>query len=228
MTPRRRCVRWTASRRSSSSAATGRTGSSPRPAATRRSSRCRPAPTTRSRRCARRRSPASPPASPPRSTSSARPPGLATEERVVREPALSVGDDLALVDIAVSTMPFAGARALWRADSITELFVVKPDPGAVGLSAIAGQLATGPVHLTLGSGTRIMAAIAPGLVVPVDVARCEPLTGPVTVYGAGCLALDGEREIERPGAATVSLTDGPNRIDIDAVMRATRQQPREE
>jgi len=154
--------------------------------------------------------------------------GLATEEHVIREPALSVGDDLALVDIAVSTMPFAGARALWRADSITELFVVKPDPGAVGLSAIAGQLATGPVHLTLGSGTRIMAAIAPGLVVPVDVARCEPLTGPVTVYGAGCLALDGEREIERPGAATVSLTDGPNRIDIDAVMRATRQQPREE
>lgn len=154
--------------------------------------------------------------------------GLATGEHLIREPALRVGDDLALVDIAVSSMPFVGARALWRADSITELFVTKPNPGAVGLSAIAGQLATGPVHLTLGPGTRVMAAIAPGLVVPVDVARCEPLNGPVTIHAPGCLALDGEREIERPGIVTVTLSDGPNRIDIDAVMRASRLQPPQE
>jgi hypothetical protein len=154
--------------------------------------------------------------------------GLATAEHLIREPALRVGDDLALVDIAVSSMPFVGARALWRADSITELFVTKPNPGAVGLSAIAGQLATGPVHITLGAGTRVMAAIAPGLIVPVDVARCEPLNGPVTVDGAGCLALDGEREIERPGRVTIALADGPNRIDIDAVMRGTRLRLRQE
>src|SRR4051794_6499258 len=154
--------------------------------------------------------------------------GLATPDHVVREPALKVGDDLALVDVAVSTQPFIGAKALWRTDNITELFVTKPNPAAVGLSAIAGQLATGPVHLTLGPGKRVLAAIAPGLVVPVDVARCEPLNGPVTIHAAGCLALDGEREIERPGIATVTLTDGPNRIDIDAVMRTTRLHPREE
>lgn len=150
------------------------------------------------------------------------------DEHVVREPALRVQDDLALVDVAVSNQPFIGAKALWRADTITELFVTRPNPGAVGLSAIAGQLASGPVRITLGAGTRVMAAIAPGLVVPVDVAKVEPLNGPVTVHGAGCIALDGEREIERPGTATISLTDGPNRIDIDAVMRATRLQPPEE
>ena len=64
--------------------------------------------------------------------------GLFTGEHVIREPALKVGDDLALVDVAVSSVPFVGARALWRADSITELFVTRANPGAVGLSAIAG------------------------------------------------------------------------------------------
>ena len=36
----------------------------------------------------------------------------------------------------------------------------------------------------------------------------------------GCLALDGEREIERrPGqGATVRLVEGPLRIDVDTVM----------
>jgi hypothetical protein len=153
--------------------------------------------------------------------------GLFTDQ-IIREPALRVHDDLALVDVAVSNEPFIGAKALWRADSITELFVTNANPAAVGLSAIAGQLATGPVHVTLGRGTRVMAAIAPGLVVPVDVAHYEPIDGPVTVQAAGCIALDGERELERPGETTITLTDGPNRIDIDAVMRATRLQPPQE
>jgi hypothetical protein len=150
--------------------------------------------------------------------------GLFTDQ-VIREPALRVQDDLALVDVAVSNQPFVGAKALWRADSITELFVTRPNPAAVGLSAIAGQLATGPVRITLGPGTRVHAAIAPGLVVPVDVAGIEPLDGPVTLDAPGCVALDGERELERPGQVTVTLTDGPYRVDIDAVMRATRLQP---
>jgi predicted polyphosphate/ATP-dependent NAD kinase len=154
--------------------------------------------------------------------------GLFTDQ-LIREPALAVDDDLALVDVAVSSQRFVGARALWRADSITELFVTRANPGAVGLSAIAGQLAPGAtgVHVVLGPGERILAPIAPGLVVPVDIASYEPMNGPVTVEAAGCLALDGEREIERPTHATVSLTDGPLRVDVDAVMAATRLQPQE-
>jgi ATP-NAD kinase N-terminal domain len=147
--------------------------------------------------------------------------GLFTDQ-LIREPALRVGDDLALVDVAVSSQPYIGAKAVWRTDSITELFVTKANPGAVGLSAIAGQLATGPLHVTLGQGTRVMAAIAPGLVVPVDVAHFEPLNGPVHVHAPGCIALDGEREIERRQSepVTVRLVPGPRTIDIDAVMRA--------
>ncbi len=161
--------------------------------------------------------------------------GLATDADIAREPALELRADgtrdLALVDVAVSAQRFVGARALWRADSITELFVTRANPGAVGLSAIAGMLAPGAVgvHVTLGEGERILAPIAPGLIVPVDIASFAPMTGPVTITAAGCLALDGEREIERPGRATVVLGDGPRRIDVDAVMHraATGLQLRE-
>jgi predicted polyphosphate/ATP-dependent NAD kinase len=166
--------------------------------------------------------------------------GLATglvKDELIREPALEVtvdGEppDLALVDVAVSRQRFTGARALWRPESISELFVTHANPAAVGLSAIAGRLApnTKGLHVTLGPGTRITVPLAPGLVVPVEVAAHAPLDGPVTLPpGGGCLALDGERELERHGrAATVRLTDGPYRIDVDAVMRATRLQPGQE
>jgi predicted polyphosphate/ATP-dependent NAD kinase len=157
--------------------------------------------------------------------------GLFVDE-AVREPALEVlveGEaDLALVDVAVSPQRFVGARALWRAESVTELFVTRANPGAVGLSAIAGMLAPGAtgVHVTLGPGERIVVPIAPGLVVGVEIASWALLDGPVTIAaGAGCLALDGEREIERHAtSASVRLTDGPRRIDVDAVMQraATR------
>ena len=162
--------------------------------------------------------------------------GLATDADIRREPALEVlaGDtvDLALVDVAVSPQRFVGARALWRAESVTELFVTHANPAAVGLSAIAGMLAPGArgVHVSLGPGERIMAPIAPGLIVPVDVAAFAPIDGPIELAPAhGCLALDGEREIERHATpATVRLADGPRRIDVDAVMHrvATRLQPR--
>jgi predicted polyphosphate/ATP-dependent NAD kinase len=159
--------------------------------------------------------------------------GLFVDE-AVREPALEVlveGEaDLALVDVAVSPQRFVGARALWRAESVTELFVTRANPGAVGLSAIAGMLAPGAtgVHVTLGPGERIVVPIAPGLVVGVEIASWALLDGPVTIAaGAGCLALDGEREIERrTQGGSVRLVDGPLRIDVDAVMRraATRGQ----
>lgn len=134
--------------------------------------------------------------------------------------------DLALVDLAVSRERFVGARALWRADSITELFVTHARPSAVGLSAIAGMLAPGAdgVHVLLGAGPQLRVALAPGLVAPVGIAsfRRLALGEPVVVPpGPGCLALDGEREIERrdgTAPATVRLVDGPFCIEVDTVM----------
>jgi predicted polyphosphate/ATP-dependent NAD kinase len=138
--------------------------------------------------------------------------------------------DLALVDVAVTRERFVGARALWRHDALCELFVTVADPGAVGLSSVAGMLAPGSrgLHVRLAQDSTdaqvvLDVALAPGLVTPVAVAGYEALQPgrrvALAANGAS-LALDGEREIERHGEdrATVRLGDGPLRIDVDAVM----------
>jgi predicted polyphosphate/ATP-dependent NAD kinase len=178
--------------------------------------------------------------------------GRAGEHALVREAALVVErpghePDLALVDVAVSRERFVGARALWRHEALCELFVTFADPGAVGLSSVAGQLA--PMRRGTGRGLHVRlardraqaecvvrVALAPGLVTEVAVAgfaALEPGEPVAVAADAGTLALDGEREIERRGddAATVRLDAGPLRIDVDAVMRhtavenATQMQP---
>ena len=168
--------------------------------------------------------------------------GRAGDHALVREAALVVerpghDPDVALVDVAVSRERFVGARALWRHEALCELFVAFADPGAVGLSSVAGQLA--PIERGAGRGLHVrlardrahaeflvQAALAPGLVTEVAVASYAALEFGESVRvaaDAGTLALDGEREIERRGEdpATVRLAAGPLRIDVDAVMRHT-------
>jgi predicted polyphosphate/ATP-dependent NAD kinase len=178
--------------------------------------------------------------------------GRGGDRALVREAALVVErdgapPDLALVDVAVTRDRFVGARALWRHEALRELFVAFADPGAVGLSSVAGQLA--PMARGSGRGLHVrlaedreqaqavvQVALAPGLVTEIAVAGFAPLEPGERVAlapDAGTLALDGEREIERRGddGATVHLAEGPWRIDVDAVMRdaaaanATQMQP---
>ena len=153
-----------------------------------------------------------------------------------REYALEVSTcdrtDIALVDVAVSRARFVGARALWRPDTIAELFVTFANPSAVGLSAIAGALQPlergggKGLHVTLGEGHAVDVALAPGLISRVSVAAhrvIEP--GEPIALAPGTIALDGERELERTDEpATVRLIHGPLTIDVDAVM-ATSTQP---
>jgi predicted polyphosphate/ATP-dependent NAD kinase len=177
--------------------------------------------------------------------------GRGGDKALRREGALKVerdghDPDLALVDVAVSKARFVGARALWRGDDLTELFVTFASPSAVGLSAVAGFVrplergAGQGLHVRLKTGGPTMhVPLAPGLVVPVAVERHELMTRGEAVTldeAGGSLALDGEREIERRRgeAVTVQLIDGPLTIDVDAVMRhaahahATDVQPRQE
>ena len=150
-----------------------------------------------------------------------------------RESALEVRvgalTDLALVDVAVSRERFVGARALWRPDAVSELFVTFANPAAVGLSAIAGALANLPrgggrgMHVRLGPGRTITAALAPGLIADVEVeshTTIELDQAFEVAPAAGTIALDGERELERRAGepAIVKLVEGPRTIDIDAVM----------
>ncbi len=158
-----------------------------------------------------------------------------------REKTLRVGlngeadHDCALVDVAVSKELFVGARALWRAGDVSEVFVTSAAPEAVGFSAVAGLL--DPVsraekhglylRLTVPekAGTVLTVPLAPGLVVPVGVAesrRIEPGESVSVEPRPGSIALDGEREIEVGEDDRVEVRlegDGPLTVDVEAVMR---------
>ncbi len=144
-------------------------------------------------------------------------------------------DEYALVDVAMTSERFVGARALWRPADISELVVASASPEAVGLSAIAGLL--DPVgrddpyglHLRLAApeeaDTVLKVPLSPGLVTPVGVAEWRRIEPGETVQlepKAGSLALDGEREIELGPHDEVEVflsPEGPLTIDVGAVMR---------
>jgi predicted polyphosphate/ATP-dependent NAD kinase len=166
--------------------------------------------------------------------------GRAGDGALRRELALAVelGDaeqELALVDVVLSAEPFTGARALWRGSGVAELFVACANPTAVGFSSIAGLLHPLPraggqgLHVRLtddlaAADLVLRVPLAPGLLAPVGVAGFRTLELGEEIAAAtkgGCVALDGEREIERRRGerVTVRLVPGPLTIDVDAVMR---------
>jgi ATP-NAD kinase N-terminal domain len=147
--------------------------------------------------------------------------------------------ETALVDVAMTTERWVGSRALWRAGAISEALVTFASPSAVGLSAVAAAVAPVPraapfgLHLRLAPPEQaprvVTVPLAPGLVAEVGVAdarRVAPGEVVPLAARAGCLALDGEREVELgPGdQVTVRLGKGPLVIDVDAVMAAASEQ----
>ncbi|MBI2717254.1 MAG: NAD(+)/NADH kinase [Rhizobiales bacterium] len=144
--------------------------------------------------------------------------GLAVSGRVPPEIAFQpnkklvvrVGDhqEIALVDVAVVTERFIGARALWRTETFRELFVTFADPEVIGMSAIAGLLQ--PVTRQDGHGLHVRLAseddarlvletpIAPGYLRRIGIRdyRAMPIRRKFRPeIGDGSLALDGEREL---------------------------------
>ena len=137
----------------------------------------------------------------------------------------------ALVDVAVSAVPFAGARAIWDMTTVHEVFLARAEPDGIGLSAIGARLepvemADGHgLHVRIGEpGVTVAAPIAPGIVEDVPVegwTRLKP-GEPATVGLSPCtIALDGERSLRvAPGqGAEVTLTlDGPPVVDVPAAL----------
>ncbi|NUB11466.1 acetoin catabolism protein X [Azospirillum brasilense] len=87
-------------------------------------------------------------------------------------------EEIALVDVALVTERYVGARALWKPDSFRELFVTFADPEVIGMSAIAGLLEpvtreeSGGLMVRLGpaasrGGTGVGGPLAPGREAPV-------------------------------------------------------------
>ena len=143
--------------------------------------------------------------------------------------------DCALVDVAVSAQRWVGARALYRPEEISEIFVASASPDAVGLSAVAGLLEPVPREAEYGLHVKlekvehadqvITVPLAPGLVVPVgigDYHRIESGEAIEVEANSGSLALDGEREIELGPESRVEVRldlEGPVTIDVAGVMR---------
>jgi len=142
--------------------------------------------------------------------------------------------EIALIDAVVMEPGFTASRAIWDTGPIREAVLTRAEASAVGMSAVGGMLdAVTPadefgLHLVLGKGdVEVRAAIAPGLIRPVSLARVERLAlgASVDVRGPALLALDGERELLVPDGATARMAvarSGPPVVDIGRCLDAAR------
>ena len=142
-------------------------------------------------------------------------------------------EEIALVDVAIVTQRFVGARALWRTKTFRELFVTFADPEVIGMSAIAGLLK--PVtrvekhglHVRLGAYAKIVldTPIAPGYMRKIGVRNYRSMPAkkkfrPEIRYGA--IALDGERELSfsNDDDVTIELVpDAFRTVNVSACMQ---------
>ncbi len=135
--------------------------------------------------------------------------------------------ELALIDVVASTDLFIGSRAMWDPRRIREIVLARAEPDKLGMSSIGGVLqvidAQEPagMYIRLGAGhKRVLAPVAPGMVIPVDIQdyRILSLEDEVTLEPAACtVAVDGERQIEvfEEQTVRVRLTDrGPRVVDV--------------
>ena len=144
-------------------------------------------------------------------------------------------EEIALVDVAVVTDRFIGARALWRTETFRELFVTFADPEAIGMSAIAGLLKpvsrTDPhgLHVRLGEGEEakisLAAPIAPGYIRPIGIRsfRSMPANRKIRPeIREGSIALDGERELSFTSDDEVNIELQPDAfltVNVSACMQ---------
>jgi hypothetical protein len=135
--------------------------------------------------------------------------------------------DIALVDIAVSNVPFLGARAIWDMDSLSEIFLSRTDPISIGLASIGARLKPGAkgLHIRLGDGgTLVTAPVAPGMVSTVPVREWSDLpTGKVVeIELRPCtVALDGERTVALSAGQTARVRlvdDGPRVVSVETAL----------
>lgn len=163
----------------------------------------------------------------------------AFQENKLLEVDIAGRKEIALVDVAVVTEGYVGARALWRVENVTELYVAFAETDVIGMSVVAGLL--DPVDRRTPEGRRVAfdrskppkyllrAPIAPGVIEDIGIASWQTLQPDIPfpiAATAGCLAFDGERELsfsidDRP---TVTLrTNAFRTIDVAACMKSGGQ-----
>ncbi|CCO48450.1 Acetoin catabolism protein X [Vibrio nigripulchritudo SOn1] len=144
-------------------------------------------------------------------------------------------EDIALVDVAITSERFVGSKAVWQPDTLRAVYVTFASAMQVGLSSIIGLSA--PVERTEpcgrfaelsgdASASFLTVPLVPGVFLPVAIQTLSTLNPnqPVTVdYGSVAIALDGEREhiVEAQDDVTLELI--PNAfftINVEACMNA--------
>lgn len=141
-----------------------------------------------------------------------------------------VAAETAIVDVALVSDQWLGARALWDPSHLLEAVVVGGDPSIPGLAGLAGILAPDvadhpdAVHLRFArQGRRILAPLGPGQLVPVHIRDCRRVSRDETIElcGPGTLAFDGERQVvlHDTQPARIRLAAGARVLDVAGVLR---------
>lgn len=141
--------------------------------------------------------------------------------------------DQALVEVAVVRSGFVGARAIWEADRLVQLFVTRAQPSTIGLSSIIGVVRPLEPGAPLGAaasfsadGRQVMAPLAPGTFARVSLDRIRDLEPGIRVPVDGArpvaMGLDGERElvlVEGDDAEVVLDPGGPWIVDVERALK---------
>jgi len=143
--------------------------------------------------------------------------------------------DDALVDAAVSTQMFVGARAVWDTSTLHAMFLTRAEPASIGLSSIGSRLEPIAIDDPFGlyirmdgdpgsTATRVRAPIAPGSVSDVDIMDWRKIMPGEQIsidLHPGTIALDGEREVEllpNQKVHAILNLDGPWVVDVPYTM----------
>lgn len=140
--------------------------------------------------------------------------------------------DQALVDVGLLETRFTGSKAVWGVEELRQVFVTRAQPQNIGISSVIGVVhPVGPTHpggacvSIAGDGRRVLAPIAPGMLVPVGIGALQdmqPGVGyPVAGLRPAVLSLDGEREIFlAPGSQAEVVLDleGPWIVDVERTL----------
>ena len=143
--------------------------------------------------------------------------------------------DDALVDAAVSTQMFVGARAVWDTKSLHSMFLTRAEPASIGLSSIGSRIMPIAIDDEHGLYIRftgepgpnamsVRAPIGPGMISDVDIQDWKIMMPGDKIdidLKPGTVALDGEREVELLPDTKVYATlamDGPWVVDVPKAM----------
>ncbi len=141
--------------------------------------------------------------------------------------------DIALIDAVISKDVFVGSKAIWDMDSIEKIIVTRCHPASIGFSSIMGSKIIIEASDEFGAyleinakGTKIIAAVAAGVLTPIAVSEPVILNlGDEYKFissSRGTIALDGEREItfaENQEFLFKIARNGPRHVDVRKALK---------